>query len=257
MSCTTTIEQVQKRMPLATDTTAVPPVQQKPGCEGPVWVPLRVCGFLYSYDDLVAYAEKYLPDDLEKERSKRPIRDYRRQRALKHIKNQLENLDYVLVQLADGEVAKCMLVGSNYDEEELAKARHLDRIAKFRKVLAIDSTCEPKWYRLGRSAQHRLMISEERAYPDMLIEYVYEIDLDDEVFWVNGMPIFRLDCMPMAEVFLEVLGKDIYPTMRRRRAWHLSMGLGSLPPRSHSAQTWHHMNSSADRPASAPIFGSF
>lgn len=53
-------------------------------------------------------------------------------------------------------------------------------------------------------------ISEERRYPDMLIEYVYEIDLDDEVFWVNGMPIFRLDRMPTAEVFLEVLGKDSY-----------------------------------------------
>lgn len=53
-------------------------------------------------------------------------------------------------------------------------------------------------------------ITDAPRCPDMLIEYVYEIDLDDEVFWVNGMPIFRLDCMPAAAVFLEVLWKDSY-----------------------------------------------
>ncbi|KAL0957601.1 hypothetical protein HGRIS_001385 [Hohenbuehelia grisea] len=156
MSCTVTTEQAQTRMPLATETTDIPPVRKKPGCEGPVWVPLRVCGFLYSHDDLVAYAEKYLPDDFDdiaeaRELSKCLIRDYRGQIALNHMEKELENLDYVLVKLADGQVAKCMLVGSNYNADELAKARHPERIAKFRKVLALDSTCEPKWYRLGRS----------------------------------------------------------------------------------------------------------
>ncbi|KAF4565712.1 hypothetical protein EYR40_002217 [Pleurotus pulmonarius] len=53
-------------------------------------------------------------------------------------------------------------------------------------------------------------IKDTRVLPDTMTVYVYEIDLDDEVFWVNGMPLFRLDCMPTAEVFLEVLSKDHY-----------------------------------------------
>ncbi|KAL0952170.1 hypothetical protein HGRIS_008783 [Hohenbuehelia grisea] len=149
-------DQDQTKMLLPTETTKVPPVQKKPGCEGPVWVPLRVCGFLYSHNDLVAYAEKYLPDNFDdiaeaRELSKGLIRDYRGQSALKHMKKKLEYLDYVLIKQADGQVARCLLVGSNYDEEELAKARDPERIAYFREVLALDSTCEPKWYRLGRS----------------------------------------------------------------------------------------------------------
>ncbi|KAL0957125.1 hypothetical protein HGRIS_003217 [Hohenbuehelia grisea] len=155
MSNTTTVEQVQRRMILPTDTTDVPPLQKKRGCEGPVWVPLRVCGFLIPYDFLVAYAEKNLPDDFEanakaKEYSEIMIRDYRKQNALKHIKKLLDNPDKVLVRLADGGIQSCLLIGSNYDEEELTNACDLAVIDKFRKALNLDSTCMPRWYRIHR-----------------------------------------------------------------------------------------------------------
>lgn len=49
---------------------------------------------------------------------------------------------------------------------------------------------------------------ETRPLPDLFFEYVYKIDLDDEVFWVNGVPLFRLNCMPTAAGFIEALGCD-------------------------------------------------
>ncbi|KDQ25161.1 hypothetical protein PLEOSDRAFT_1084820 [Pleurotus ostreatus PC15] len=51
---------------------------------------------------------------------------------------------------------------------------------------------------------------ETRPLPDLFLEYVYEVDLDDEVFWLNGVPLFRLDCMPTAAGFIKALGRDHY-----------------------------------------------
>ncbi|KAL0958642.1 hypothetical protein HGRIS_013979 [Hohenbuehelia grisea] len=157
MSDTTTVE-VQRRMQLATDTTEVPPVQKKRGCEGPIWIPLRVCGFLYTYEDLVAYAEKNLPDDFDvdakaKKRSISLIRDCRRQTALRHIKKLLNKPHYAVVRLANGDIETCMLVGSNYDEKDLSNASDPAVLDKFRKALDLDSSRQPRWYRLGRELE--------------------------------------------------------------------------------------------------------
>ncbi|KAF9495892.1 hypothetical protein BDN71DRAFT_1446826 [Pleurotus eryngii] len=74
-----------------------------------------------------------------------------------------------------------------------------------------------KYDRLGDETSERpgtnsddLEIHETRPTTDLFVEYVYEIDLDDEVFWMNAMPMFRLDRMPSPEVFLEVRGRDSY-----------------------------------------------
>ncbi|KAG9227119.1 hypothetical protein CCMSSC00406_0009651 [Pleurotus cornucopiae] len=74
-----------------------------------------------------------------------------------------------------------------------------------------------KYDRLGDETSERpgtesddLQIHETRPTTDLFVEYVYEIDLDDEVFWMNAMPMFRLDRMPSPEVFLEVRGRDSY-----------------------------------------------
>ncbi|KAF4565665.1 hypothetical protein EYR40_002265 [Pleurotus pulmonarius] len=58
------------------------------------------------------------------------------------------------------------------------------------------------------AAADDIQVSDSRRCTDLLIEYAYEIDLDDEVFWVNGMPMFRLDCMPTTQMFLAVLNLD-------------------------------------------------
>ncbi|KAL0958132.1 hypothetical protein HGRIS_000300 [Hohenbuehelia grisea] len=149
---TSTTSGVQTKMPLATETTAVPPVKRDKGCEGPVWVPLRVCGFQYSFDDYVLYAKRNLQIDYDlilKENPHVPIKDYCRQDAVKHIKKLLDCPDTVIVRLADGGLRSCILVGSNYDDEELAMACDPERVAKFQMVLGV--TGEPKWYRLRRS----------------------------------------------------------------------------------------------------------
>lgn len=105
----------------------------------------------------MAYAEKNLPDDLEanakaKEYSEIMIRDYRKQNALKHIKK--------------------LLVGSNYDDEELTNACDLAVIDKFRKALGLDSTCMPRWYRIVRFT--KTLYREVSANPQLH----FSIDLD-------------------------------------------------------------------------------
>lgn len=119
---------------------------------------------MYIYNDLVAYAEKNLPDDFEvdtkaKECSMSLIRDYRRQNALKHIKKLLNNPDYILVRLANGDIETCMLVGSNYDKEELTNACDPAVLDKFRKALDLNSSLEPRWYCLGRKVRLRTSLS--------------------------------------------------------------------------------------------------
>ncbi|KAF4600397.1 hypothetical protein EYR38_005022 [Pleurotus pulmonarius] len=72
--------------------------------------------------------------------------------------------------------------------------------------------------KLVKGGPKDLDITRTRPLCDVMIEYVYEIDLDDEVFWVNGIPMFQLECMPTPEVFLQVLGHDHYGHFATKRS---------------------------------------
>ena len=50
----------------------------------------------------------------------------------------------------------------------------------------------------------------EQPGNDLLIEWIYEIDLDNLVFHVDSMPLFRLDCMPDPHTFVNSIGFDYY-----------------------------------------------
>ncbi|TCD69319.1 putative NRPS-like protein biosynthetic cluster [Steccherinum ochraceum] len=45
---------------------------------------------------------------------------------------------------------------------------------------------------------------------DIMIEWTYEMDLDNLVFHIDGEPMFRLDCMPTAEGFVEYIGLGLH-----------------------------------------------
>ncbi|KAJ6516798.1 hypothetical protein C8R47DRAFT_405219 [Mycena vitilis] len=53
-------------------------------------------------------------------------------------------------------------------------------------------------------------ITKARPTNNTMIEWVYEIDLDNEVFLVDANPLFALNNMPTSEGFLEWIGFDSY-----------------------------------------------
>ncbi|PCH42212.1 hypothetical protein WOLCODRAFT_137765 [Wolfiporia cocos MD-104 SS10] len=59
-------------------------------------------------------------------------------------------------------------------------------------------------------------VSWEQPANDIMIQWVYELDLDNLVFHVDCAPLFRLDHLPPPELFCEFISKDSYG----RRAYH-------------------------------------
>ncbi|KAJ8583527.1 hypothetical protein M405DRAFT_884791 [Rhizopogon salebrosus TDB-379] len=55
-----------------------------------------------------------------------------------------------------------------------------------------------------------IRIVKERPWTDLFIEWIYEIDLDRNIFHVNGIPFFSLECLPDSTAFLEYVTKDHY-----------------------------------------------
>ncbi|KAK0458919.1 uncharacterized protein EV420DRAFT_1228027, partial [Desarmillaria tabescens] len=53
-------------------------------------------------------------------------------------------------------------------------------------------------------------ISRLQPLNDIFIEWIYEIDLDNLVFHVDTVPLFRLDCMPSADDFCRFISFDHY-----------------------------------------------
>ncbi|KAF7362474.1 polymerase II transcription elongation factor [Mycena venus] len=70
-------------------------------------------------------------------------------------------------------------------------------------------------------------ITKDRPTNDIMIEWVYEIDLDHEVFLVDSNPLFALNNMPpSSELFVEWIGVDSYghrgfdPTMPKEHIYN-------------------------------------
>ncbi|KAG1737103.1 uncharacterized protein EDB91DRAFT_1337292 [Suillus paluster] len=55
-----------------------------------------------------------------------------------------------------------------------------------------------------------IISSERPRYGRMIGEWVYEIDLDHNIFHVNGVPFYSLECLPDNECFLEDISEDHY-----------------------------------------------
>ncbi|OJA21361.1 hypothetical protein AZE42_10022 [Rhizopogon vesiculosus] len=51
-------------------------------------------------------------------------------------------------------------------------------------------------------------LSKHRPQNDILILWIYELDLDHNVFHINGMPFFDLECLPDSDSFLEYVCND-------------------------------------------------
>ncbi|KAG1749708.1 uncharacterized protein EDB91DRAFT_1078724 [Suillus paluster] len=52
--------------------------------------------------------------------------------------------------------------------------------------------------------------SRRRPINDIMIEWIYEVDLDHNIFHINGMPFFSLECLPDDDDFLEYISEDHY-----------------------------------------------
>ncbi|OAX37244.1 hypothetical protein K503DRAFT_743039 [Rhizopogon vinicolor AM-OR11-026] len=53
-------------------------------------------------------------------------------------------------------------------------------------------------------------ISKQRPQIDFTIEWIYEMDLDRNIFHINGIPFFSLEYLPSPYSFLEYISKDHY-----------------------------------------------
>ncbi|TFK43694.1 hypothetical protein BDQ12DRAFT_718889 [Crucibulum laeve] len=53
-------------------------------------------------------------------------------------------------------------------------------------------------------------VSRKQPVTSQFIEWIYEIDLDYQIFHVDSRPVFRLDNLPRNEVFLRCVGTDNY-----------------------------------------------
>ncbi|KAF4591322.1 hypothetical protein EYR40_009925 [Pleurotus pulmonarius] len=117
-----------------------------------------------------------------------------------------------------------------------------------------DRLLEGKSELSGEDKSNSLEIHETRPTTDLFVEYVYEIDLDDEVFWMNAMPMFRLDRMPSPEVFLEVRGRDSYghyvpkPSMPAEHACQIP-----APSQTPSAEDLSAYTSFLKHPSASPV----
>ncbi|KAG1729436.1 hypothetical protein EDB19DRAFT_1743456 [Suillus lakei] len=59
-----------------------------------------------------------------------------------------------------------------------------------------------------------LTISSRRPQNDLIIEWIYEIDLDRNIFHINGIPFFDLECLPDESAFIEYVSNSCGPNPR-------------------------------------------
>lgn len=105
------------------------------------------------------------------------------------------------------------------------KYNHLDSCPKGLGVEMLDSMRYPNWIESRRKQLGEILDKLDDGYVeddpattltkhpprnDLFIEWIYEIDLDRNIFHINGIPFFSLDCIPDSTAFLEYVTKDHY-----------------------------------------------
>ncbi|THH00991.1 hypothetical protein EW026_g1627 [Hermanssonia centrifuga] len=94
-----------------------------------------------------------------------------------------------------------------------ARRASLDKLlAEREELLATDEKldADEEERRLG------VLITREQPSNDIMIEWVYEFDLDRLIFHIDSMPMYHLDHMPPQEIFLEGIDLDSYGYRSRR-----------------------------------------
>jgi len=94
-------------------------------------------------------------------------------------------------------------------------------------------------------------ITDEQPHLDLVVDWLYEIDLDHLVFHVNFQPLFRLDNMPPDDIFLRSILSDYFghtaldksTPVQYRHDWHTPPPPPS--PESLAAYKSYHNRSSA------------
>ncbi|KAG1845504.1 hypothetical protein DFJ58DRAFT_800875 [Suillus subalutaceus] len=95
----------------------------------------------------------------------------------------------------------------------LQSMQYPSAITTHRQVLGeiLDGLESPSLYLvLIEGGEDLLPPSRVRLEIDIMIEWVYEIDLDRNIFHINGMPFFSLECLPDDEDFIQYISKDHY-----------------------------------------------
>ena len=59
----------------------------------------------------------------------------------------------------------------------------------------------------GIDSEEYMEITRRRPLKDVFIEWVYTIDLDNLIFWINNMPVFDLAKMPQGDEFVNYIGE--------------------------------------------------
>ena len=59
----------------------------------------------------------------------------------------------------------------------------------------------------GIDSEEYMEITRRRPMKDVFIEWVYTIDLDNLIFWINNMPVFDLAKMPQGDEFVNYIGE--------------------------------------------------
>ena len=81
--------------------------------------------------------------------------------------------------------------------------------AKFEKWVRLTrKELDAKFEELDSDSKKDDFVLDEHPEDDICIEWVYEIDLDNLVFHVDRMPMFRLDNMPPDDVFVDSISHD-------------------------------------------------
>ncbi|KAG1729435.1 hypothetical protein EDB19DRAFT_1856725 [Suillus lakei] len=58
-------------------------------------------------------------------------------------------------------------------------------------------------------------ISSRRPQNNLMIEWIYEIDLDRNIFHINGIPFFNLECLPDEDTFVKYIPEQHYDNYGR------------------------------------------
>jgi hypothetical protein len=84
---------------------------------------------------------------------------------------------------------------------------------RFREIL--DKLCDPSHPRVSKELRHErfhqgldFIPKKKRPQNDVWIEWIYEIDLDRNIFYIDGIPFYSLEYLPNDEDFIHCISRD-------------------------------------------------
>lgn len=113
---------------------------------------------------------------------------------------------------------------TRYRNMYFIKYNHIDSYPEDLGVEMLDSMRHPNWFESTRQQLGKILdksdgrsvedggysLAKHPPQNDLFIEWIYEVDLDRNIFHINGIPFFSLDCIPDSTAFLEYVTKNHY-----------------------------------------------